>query len=180
MTRKSLLSAILPRVVSGLALVAFFAGCGMPPSSVVPTPSNSACANVSYVGEVATNPSSITYNLETTSAAGAQSKVTITRGVAPFEVSSSSFVGLGKTGSTSTLTDGTGQPILGIYLDETDAVSSAVDPSCTTYVFYLQPIGPFNPANTYTEYVTVRDSTSSSFNMEVKVISKVPLAKPTQ
>ncbi len=178
MTRKSFSPAILPKAFSVLALVALLAACGKPESASVPTPSNSACANISYVGEVATSPASITYALLTTSAAGAQSKVTITRGVAPFQVSSTSFVGLGKTGSASQLTDGTGQPILDVFINESDAVASTVDPSCTTYVFYLQPIGPFNPAKTYTEYVTVRDSSASSFSVEVKVTSTVP-TKPT-
>lgn len=165
------------RVVLRLALVTLFAGCGKPDSASVPSPANSTCANVSYVGAAAATPASIIYPLETTATYGAQSKITITRGVAPFQVSSSSFVGLSKTKTSSTLTDGNGQPIFEIFIDKADAVPSTVDPSCTTYVFYLQPIGPFI-TGTYIEQVSVRDSTSSQFDIEVKATVKIPVVTP--
>lgn len=173
-SRKKIFRNALP-----LALTALLAACGKPDSAVVPTPSSSTCSNVSYVGAVATSPTSIKYYLETTALVGAQNKITITKGVAPFQISSTGFVGLGKTASISALTDGNGVAIDNMVLNETDAVPDTVDPSCSTYIFYLQPIGPFTPAATYTEYVTVRDSVSNTFDLEVKITSSIPKTPKT-
>lgn len=161
--------------VAFLSLIAL-AACGEPDSATVPALSDASCS-VTTIGAPTIDPSAgYNYNLLTTSTSGSQAKVTISGGIPPFQISAQGFVGLSKTKTTTTFTDATGDAVIDLYLATDDAISSTVDPSCTTYVFYLQPLGPFSLAGDYSEDVTIRDSNGSTTTVSIAVTSSEPAA----
>lgn len=131
-----------------------------------PTALDPNCYNVE-AKTVSATPSAYSYAIYTTNTVGGQAKVTILGGIAPFQVTSNSFVAFGKTtGATFSSTN--------LVLTKDDKSVYSVDPSCTTFVFYLQPVGGPYVAGSYSDTVYVRDSTGSYTTLTITLTVSEP------
>jgi len=133
--------------------------CGIYDYSYTSTVTVSPSGGYSYGGVSATTDPPVVFDETTVGPA----KVTITGGTPPFGVSAQSFVSL-SLAYAGPFAFGTGFLSLAV----TDAVTSANDPSCQTYVFWVVPEATVN-AGTYTDEVTVTDAKGSKASLTLTI-----------
>lgn len=158
----------------GIVFLASLIGCGQPASVSVPTPNKSDCSDYSSISSqesvVASPPGGYQY-LPTVALGGAATfvaaKVTITSGLPPFLVSSQSFAVMAlKQSDADSATFSESNSYLAIAVS--DAISSATDASCSTYVFWVRPAGTF-PKGTYGDTLTISDSKGNLVFMPIDI-----------